>query len=288
MNLQDLVQLVASNTSYLGLNAPRDERVLRALRAVDRQKFIPAGHELTPSLISTEEIGHLRQTIQNLEVESEQYTEFNPPPTEKVMEFIKNLFEAAEPVASSAWTLHLDARELAYQDIPLVIGHEQTCSQPSMVAFMCDILSLEPGMRVLEIGTGCGYHAAVTSEILGAAGHLVSIERLPRLAELGWKNLQEHFNGQLEQRITLLEGDGSFGIYNLGPFDRIYFTAAVNEETFNPTPFARQLALSGVLLYPQQQGSMVRRKYDLGKLEDTQVYKNVCFVPLQGKNGGME
>ncbi|MEM4748198.1 MAG: protein-L-isoaspartate O-methyltransferase, partial [Archaeoglobaceae archaeon] len=80
-------------------------------------------------------------------------------------------------------------RNEAYVDTPLPIGYGQTISAPHMVAIMCELLDLREGEKVLEIGTGCGYHAAVTAEIVGKSGLVVSIERIPELAEMAKRNL---------------------------------------------------------------------------------------------------
>lgn len=255
MNLQDLVQAVARKDFYLQFKSPRDQRILDVLGQVDRKKFIPDYEDksiLTDPTISIQ----LGAATLQLQYSSEIYT--------------------------------TNLQEVAYNDIALPIGHDQTCSQPSMVAFMCDVLDLKPGMRILEIGTGCGYHAAVTSELVGENGHVVSVERIPPLADFAWKNLRHHFGESMGQRLTLITGDGSLGVQTAGNFDRIYFTAAVCREKFDPTVFASHLSSDGILLYPETKGSLVREEYNFEIVQDTKFYAPVCFVPMYGANGGNE
>ena len=82
-------------------------------------------------------------------------------------------------------------RQMAYQDHPLPIGEGQTISAPHMVAIMCDVLDLGEGMKVLDVGTGSGYHAAVMAKLVGPGGHVYSIERVGTLVAFARKNLLE-------------------------------------------------------------------------------------------------
>lgn len=280
MNIRDLVQSVATNRFYLDFKEPRDERVLEALSKVDRQQFIPSTENIF-SIANPEDMDDLRKVLQDIHAEGRGHNSLSA-------DILYTLYDRAHRVVASDRKLEINTRALAYYDMPLSIGYEQTCSEPSMVGFICDVLELSPGMRVLEIGTGCGYHAAVTSELLGEEGQVVSIECVPGLADVAWNNLRAHFGENLSQRITLLHGDGSVGVSEPGVFDRIYFTAAVQREKFNPAPFIPQLAPHGILLYPEHDGSLVREVYSSGMVEDTQFYEGVRFVPLHGKNGGID
>ena len=104
-----------------------------------------------------------------------------------------------------------------YYDGPIPIGYDATCSMPSLVALMADMLDLKKGLNVLEIGTGCGYSAALTTHLI-KPGKLTTVEIVPELAEMGKKNLEKHF-GSLENKIQVVEGDGSVGFNENAPYD---------------------------------------------------------------------
>ena len=131
-------------------------------------------------------------------------------------------------------------RELAYQNVPLGIGFEQTISQPFIVAMMTDLLALKNDSEVLEIGTGSGYHAAV---LAGLAGRVYTVELIVPLAEqararlsrLGYKN------------IEIETGNGYFGWAAHAPYDGILFTAALPEV---PDQIIEQLRPGGRLVVP--------------------------------------
>ncbi len=265
MALQDLVQAVAGNEFYLRFKSPRDQRILETLLQVDRKQFLP-DYEDKGFVIDPELVLQLKAALISANVQA--------------------VHDAAREVVDAGKCYTISLQGLAYNDIALPIGYNQTCSQPSMVAFMCDVLDLRSGMRVLEIGTGCGYHAAVTSELVGETGHVVSVERIPQLAELSLNNLRNHFGESMEKRITLITADGSSGVPTTDSFDRIYFTAAVCREKFDPIVFASHLNRGGILLYPETKGSLVREVYDCEILKNTQSYGPVVFVPLYGANGG--
>lgn len=135
-----------------------------------------------------------------------------------------------------------DHRSQAYHDRPLPIGHGQTISAPHMVAMMVELLELEPGERVLEVGTGCGYHAAVTAEVVGAE-HVFSIEVSPSLASSARETLNQLGYGD----ITITVGDGSDGWPARAPFDAIYLTCATESI---PDELLDQLHPRGRLLAP--------------------------------------
>ena len=121
--------------------------------------------------------------------------------------------------------LPIEQKPYAYIDRPLPIGEGQTISAPHMVAIICEILSLKDEMKVLEVGTGFGYNAAVVAEILGENGQLYSIERVESLFKIAKENLKR--TGY--ENVKLVLGDGSLGIPEAAPFDRIYLTAAAPE-----------------------------------------------------------
>lgn len=143
-----------------------------------------------------------------------------------------------------------DLRWQAYDDHPLPIGSGQTISAPHMVAYMTSLAKPRPGMKVLEVGTGSGYQAAVLAEIVsprdreGGRGHVFSIERIPELAERARRNLERAGYGD---RVTVIVGDGSRGLPGEAPFDVIMVTAAARRV---PEALVGQLAEGGVMVIP--------------------------------------
>ena len=135
-------------------------------------------------------------------------------------------------------------RHMAYIDEPLPIGHGQTISAPSMVAIMTSHLKARPGHKVLEIGTGSGYQAAVLAEIVGDEGHVYTVERIPELAEMARRNLERT---GYAKRVTVIVGDGSQGYRDKAPYDRIIVTASSPDI---PRPLIEQLKPGGILVIP--------------------------------------
>jgi protein-L-isoaspartate(D-aspartate) O-methyltransferase len=170
---------------------------------------------------------------------------------------------------------------LAYVDRPLGIGQGQTISAPHMVAIMAEALEAQPGQRVLEVGAGSGYHAAVVSELV-RPGKVWSVERFPELAERARAHLRGAGVG--EDAVEVVVGDGSEGWPGAAPFDRIYLTCAAPEV---PAPLLGQLAEHGVLLAPvgtrdEQVLTRVRRGAQGWEREAL----GACvFVPLVGRHG---
>ena len=169
-------------------------------------------------------------------------------------------------------------RSHAYDDTPLPIGNGQTISAPHMVAIMCDLLDLQPEMTVLEVGGGSGYHAAVMAQIIGPKGHVYSVERIHELAERAKKNLDMAgiFN------VTMVEGDGSSGLSDHAPYDRISVAATAPAV---PEPIKEQLKRGGKLVIPvgvaNQELLLVTRKNGFA-IEEKMA---VVFVPLIGEHG---
>lgn len=166
--------------------------------------------------------------------------------------------------------------EQAYEDHPLPIGEGQTISQPYVVAFMTEALKMKPADRVLEIGTGSGYQAAVLAEIVTKV-YTVEIrkglaERAERLLrDLGYRNIKVKY------------GDGYFGWQEHGPYDAIIVTAAANHI---PPPLIRQLKEGGRLIIPlgstiySQMLTIATKKK--GELDVVQLV-SVAFVPMVGE-----
>ena len=167
-------------------------------------------------------------------------------------------------------------RDEAYGDHPLPIGHGQTISQPYIVAFMSEALRLEPTHRVLEIGTGSGYQAAVLGEL---AGEVYTIEIIPELAENARKTLIE--NGYAN--VTVRTGNGYLGWPEHAPYDRIMVTAAPDAV---PPALVEQLKVGGLMAIPVGTGiqelRILRRTATGLETIDT---LPVRFVPMTGKPG---
>ncbi len=168
----------------------------------------------------------------------------------------------------------------AYNDYPLPIGEDQTISQPYIVALMTEALELQAGDRVLEIGTGSGYQAAVLAEL---AAKVYSIDRLASLAEKARQVLAELGYTNFQMRV----GDGTQGWPEEAPFDAILVTAGAPQV---PRPLVEQLALGGRLVVPvgdrfSQTLTRVRLTRDGVKFD----YLGGCrFVRLIGKYGWQE
>ncbi len=170
-----------------------------------------------------------------------------------------------------------DLRHLSYEDGALPIGFGQTMSQPFIVGTICSLLELEGDERVLDVGAGSGYQAAVLAEL---AAEVVTIERVPELAERARSALLEAGHEQVEVRI----GDGSLGVPERAPFDAIAVAAAA--PTVPPALYA-QLVEGGRLVLPRGsrwgQDLVLVVRTDEGPVERASV---PCrFVPLVGVEG---
>ena len=170
-----------------------------------------------------------------------------------------------------------DERSEAYGDHPLPIGHGQTISQPYIVAFMTQALEVRSEHRVLEIGTGSGYQAAVLGELAGEVYTIEIVEPLASSAEktlssLGYKN------------VHVRAGNGYLGWPEHAPYDRIMVTAAPDEV---PQPLVDQLRIGGLMAIPvgtHLQELRILRKTEKGL--ETLATMPVRFVPMTGKRGG--
>jgi protein-L-isoaspartate(D-aspartate) O-methyltransferase len=166
----------------------------------------------------------------------------------------------------------------AYSDAPLPIGYGQTITQPYMTALMAELLELRGFEKVLEVGAGSGYHAAV----LGAlARSVISIERIPDLVALARENLRRT---GLDSNIIIICGDGSLGDPEESPFDAISVAAG---SPLTPQPLVQQLKDPGILVIPvgsrEDQNLRVVRKEN-GKIT-TRTASGCRFVPLLGREG---
>lgn len=167
-------------------------------------------------------------------------------------------------------------RSAAYADRPLPIGHGQTISAPHMVAVMTDLLALGDGDRVLEVGTGCGYHAAVVAELVGSET-VYSAEYVPELADEAQARLT-----RLGYDVTVRSGDGRTVYRDVAPFDAAYLTCAPPENI--PPQILDQIASDGCVVAPvgdhgsQRLCRLIRRADGRFDRED---HGGVRFVPMQ-------
>lgn len=172
------------------------------------------------------------------------------------------------------------ARSQAYRDTPLPIGDGQTISAPHMVAVMAEALELREGHKVLEIGAGSGYNAAVMAELVGPTGKVITLERHPSLAEKAAQVLLEA--GYTNVQVVV--GDGSLGYPEEAPYDRISVTCGAPRV---PNPLVEQLRDGGIMLIPvgglEYQSLLRVRK--LGGRTLSEDLGSVVFVPLLGEKG---
>ncbi len=167
-------------------------------------------------------------------------------------------------------------RDRAYENRPLPIDHGQTISQPYIVAIMTELLEPKPGQRMLELGTGSGYQAAVLAQVVA---RVYSMEIIPELGEQAAERLQRLGYDNVQVRV----GDGYYGWREQGPFDGIIVTAAGDHV---PPPLVEQLKPGGRMVIPvgswyfTQQLLLIEKTAD-GTLEIREILP-VAFVPLTG------
>lgn len=166
----------------------------------------------------------------------------------------------------------------SYEDTPLSIGNGQTISAPSMVAVMCQLLDIFDGCKILEIGTGMGYHAAVMS-VLAGSGTVYTVERIPELA-IKARNTFEELG---ITNVVVEIGDGSEGLAEFAPYDRISVAAAAPAV---PPALVEQLRDPGRMVIPV--GQHIQELMLVDKIDGqvlTTPHGGVAFVPLLGKYG---
>ncbi len=165
----------------------------------------------------------------------------------------------------------------AYADYPLPIGWGQTISAPHMVAIMCDLLDIQDGMKILEIGAGSGYHAAVMA-VLAGSGHVYAVEIIEGLASFARDNLKRAGISN----VTVIVGDGSVGLPAFAPYDRINVACASPEILDSLTD---QLKIGGKLIIPV--GRHFQELYLVTKINGLkkEAKGGVVFVPLIGEKG---
>ena len=184
--------------------------------------------------------------------------------------------------------VHPSSKEHAYRDTPLSIGLGQTISAPHMCVIMCESMNLKPGHRILEVGAGSGYHAALCAELVAPKntqnpGHVYTVEIVEGLIEFAQKNLERT---GYDDRVTLIHGDGGQGLIEHAPFDRILVAAAAPSI---PTPLLEQLAPNGIMLIPVGRRGFFQDLILVEKDAEGNVTRRnwggVAFVPLTGEFG---
>ena len=165
----------------------------------------------------------------------------------------------------------------AYADYPLTIGMGQTISAPHMVAIMCDVLDIQDGMKILEVGAGSGYHAAVMAHLAGS-GHVYAVEIIESLASFARENLKKAGI----KNVTVVVEDGSVGLPVYAPYDRISVACAAPDI---PSVLMDQLKPHGKLVIPV--GRTFQELYLVTKTNGIikEAKGGVVFVPLVGKKG---
>ncbi|MBI1217717.1 MAG: protein-L-isoaspartate(D-aspartate) O-methyltransferase [Rhodobacteraceae bacterium] len=179
---------------------------------------------------------------------------------------------AMEKIDRGAFVKGLFA-ERAYEDMPLPIACGQTISQPSVVGLMTQALEVGPRDKVLEVGTGSGYQAAILSQL---ARRVYTVDRHRRLV----REAEEVFRALDLTNITAVTGDGSFGLPEQAPFDRILVTAAAEDP---PGPLLAQLRIGGIMVLPVGQSGAVQTLIRVTRDDSGFEYhelRPVRFVPL--------
>ena len=163
------------------------------------------------------------------------------------------------------------------------VRHSADNAGRDMVAIMNEALDLGPGLKVLEVGAGSGYHAATIAEIVGPEGHVYTVERVEELVRFARLNL---LRAGYSDRVTLVQGDGSLGHADLAPYDRILVTAAAPDV---PPKLVDQLNKGGILVVPVGGRFFPQELVRIWKKPDGGVERSslggVAFVPLVGEHG---
>jgi protein-L-isoaspartate(D-aspartate) O-methyltransferase len=184
----------------------------------------------------------------------------------------RRILEAMERIDRGRFVRGLFA-ERAYDDTPLPIACGQTISQPSVVAIMTEALKVEPRDKVLEIGTGSGYQAAILSQL---ARRVYTVDRHRRLV----REAQAAFDELGLSNITAMTADGSHGLPDQAPFDRILVTCAAEDP---PGTLLDQLRIGGIMVIPVGQTDAVQSLIRVTRGEkgyDYEELRQVRFVPL--------
>lgn len=182
------------------------------------------------------------------------------------------------------------AQSYSNQDMPIPIGSGQTISAPHMVAIMNESLRLRVGHKVLEVGAGSGWQASTIAEVVAPSnaplntwGHVYTVEIIPVLAQEAKTNIT---NANFDNRVSIINGDGSKGYTQESPFDRIVVTAAAPKV---PKPLIDQLKPDGVMVIPVGDFMLLQTLLRITKDRHGNVMREnlgeVAFVPLTGEFG---
>lgn len=186
----------------------------------------------------------------------------------------KKVFQAMQKVDRALFVSD-EQKPLAWADWPLPIGYGQTISAPHMYAYMLSSARISTGMKVLEIGTGSGYGAALLAELVGKKGKVFSVEIVPELVKTAIKNIRD---GGYGARVSVMVGNGYLGHSSAAPYERILVTAAV---PYIPQALLDQLSEDGIMLIPVGGYSQILLRVEKkgGKIIETPLWE-VAFVPL--------
>lgn len=170
--------------------------------------------------------------------------------------------------------------DIAYENIPIPLMKNQTISQPIVVSKMTEWLNVSDGQKILEVGSGSGWQSAILSFLVGEKGKVFSIDRHPELVEFAKKNLSK----LSIRNVDVILSDGSLGLSQESPFDRIIVTAACKKI---PPPLLEQLAIDGLLIAPVGEyfQSLVLYKKTPDGIVEIKNQSGYAFVPLLGKYG---
>lgn len=164
-----------------------------------------------------------------------------------------------------------DQQQLSGLDQPLPIGFGQTSSQPYTVGFMLQLLDVQPGQKILDVGSGSGWTAALLAYLTGTSGQVIGVERIPELVVFAKSNLKK----QSYKNITIHEAGKIYGWAGEAPYDRILVSAGAIDI---PDELLEQLTDNGVLVIPV--GESILRVKKIGQRLDVQEYPGFMFVPL--------
>jgi len=169
----------------------------------------------------------------------------------------------------------------AYEDIPLPLLRGKTISQPTTIMVMTHALELQPNEKVFEIGTGSGYQAAIIAKIVGPKGKVITTEIIPELVSFAKQNLAK----ANIKNVEIYETDGSKGLLDKAPYDKIIITAACKEF---PKPLLNQLKPNGIIVGPvgnQYEQEMVKGIKDKNNKLQLEFLGPFLFTPMYGKYG---
>ena len=168
-----------------------------------------------------------------------------------------------------------DKKDLAELNEALPIGFGQTISQPLTVAFMLELLKPEKGDKILDIGSGSGWTAALLSEIVGKNGKVIAIEVVKELKEFGEKNAERY---NKEKIVEFILGDGAKGFKNKAPYDKILASASITTGSV-PKAWKEQLKVGGRIVCPIENSIWLFIKKPKNDFEAKE-YPGFIFVPL--------